>query len=76
MMFEKTAQINFWGKEEKHEIKVLLLKTKLNTIEFLIPKALLNSYINNDEFVSVNNVLWEYNEIKIKDLEDAAEYTI
>ena len=36
----------------------------LNTIEVLISKALIDSYISHDEFVSVNNVLREYNEIK------------
>ena len=47
-------------------------------MEVLIPKALINSYINHDEFVSANNVLREYNEIKehIKNLENAVEYSI
>ena len=39
-------------------------KSKLDTIEVLIPKALINSYISHDEFVSVNNALREYNEMK------------
>ena len=43
---------------------MLLAKTKLDTIEVLISKALNNSYISHDEFVSVNNVLREYNEMK------------
>ena len=43
---------------------VLLVKTKLNTIEVLVSKALIDSYINHDEFVSINNVLREYNEMK------------
>ena len=43
---------------------MLLGKDKLNTIEVLISKALIDSYIIHDEFVSVNNVLREYNEIK------------
>ena len=57
---------------------MLLAKTKLNTIEDLIFKALINSYINHDEFVSVNNVLREYNEMKeeIKNFENSVEYTI
>ena len=46
--------------------KLLLGKTKLDTIEVLISKALIDSYINCDEFVSVNNVLREYNEMKKK----------
>ena len=36
----------------------------LNTIEVLISKALINSYISPDKFVSVNNVLKEYDKIK------------
>ena len=32
-------------------------KDKLNTIEVLISKVLINSYIIHDEFLSVNNVL-------------------
>ena len=38
---------------------MLLGKDKLNTIEILISKALIDSYISHDEFVSVNNVLRE-----------------
>ena len=57
---------------------MLLAKTKLNTIEALIFKALIESHINHDELVSVNNVLQEYNEMKeeIKSSENAVEYTI
>ena len=36
---------------------VLLAKTKLNTINALISKALVDSNITHDKFVSVNNVL-------------------
>ena len=43
---------------------MLLTKAKLYTIEFLISKALNNSYINHEKFVSVNDVLREYKEIK------------
>ena len=43
---------------------MLLAKTKLNNIEVVISKALIGSYINHDKFVSVNNVLREYNEMK------------
>ena len=42
-----------------HDRIVLLAKTELNTIKVLISKALINSYINHDEFVSVNNMLRE-----------------
>ena len=44
----------------------------------MISKALTESYINHDEFATVNNVLTEYNEIKeeIKNPENALEYAI
>ena len=45
---------------------MLLGKTKLDIIEVLISKALIDSYISY-EFVSVNNVLREHNEIKKKE---------
>ena len=43
---------------------VLLGKAKLNTIVTLIYNALINSHISHDDFVSVNNVLRENNEMK------------
>ena len=43
---------------------MLLGKDKLNIIEFLISKTLIDLYITHDEFVSVNNILREYNRIK------------
>ena len=50
---------------------------KLNTIEVLISKTLIDSYISHDEFVLVNNVLREYYEmrIEIKHPETSIEYT-
>ena len=45
---------------------MLLGKTKLDTTEVLISKTLINSYIRHDEFLSVNNLLGDYNEIKEK----------
>ena len=55
-----------------------LAKTKLDTSEVLISKDLSYSFVSHDEFVSVNNVLREYNEIKkhIKNPENNVEYTI
>ena len=44
-------------KEKKHDKIVLLAKAKLNKIEVLISKGLIDSYINHDNFVSVNNAL-------------------
>ena len=64
--------------KKKHDKIVPLIKGKLNAIEVLISKALIDSYISHDEFVSVNNVLKEYNETKeeIKSPETSVEYTI
>ena len=44
-------------KKEKHDKIVLLAKSKLSSIEVLISKALIDSYISYDQFFSVNNVL-------------------
>ena len=65
-------------KNKKYDKIVLLRKAKLDVIEVLISKALIDSYINHDEFVLVNNVLREYNEIKeeIKNPETSVEYII
>ena len=49
----------------------LLAKNKLHSIIILIFKGLVGSYINHDEFVSVNNVLREYDEIK-EEIENCA----
>ena len=56
----------------------MLGKDKLNTIEVLISKALIDSYITHDEFISVSNVLGEYNDMKneIKNPESSVEYII
>ena len=65
-------------KKKNHDKIVFLGKDKLNTIEVLISKALVESYISHDKFVSVNNILREYNEIKeeIKNRETSVEYII
>ena len=42
----------------------MLAKDKLNVIEALISKDLTHSYISHDEFVSVKNVLKEYDDMK------------
>ena len=42
----------------------MLAKSKLNRIEVLISKALIDSNISHDEFVLINNVLKEYDKIK------------
>ena len=52
-------------------------KTKLDIIEVVISKVLINSHISYDKVVSVNDLLIECNEMKeeIKNLENDAEYT-
>ena len=51
-------------KRKKHDKIVLLVKTKLKTIQVLISRALIDSYIRYDEFVSENNILKEYDYMK------------
>ena len=53
-------------KRKKLDKIVLLVKTKLNGIEALISKALIDSSISHDEFVLTNNVLKEYDDMKEK----------
>ena len=60
----KTYKSIIMKKNKKHDKIVSLTKTMLNTIKVLISKALIDSYINYDDFLSVNNVLREYYEIK------------
>ena len=57
---------------------MLLGKDMLNTIEILFSKVLIDSYITQDKFVLVNNVLTEYSEMKeeIKYPETSVDYTI
>ena len=57
---------------------MLLGKAKLDTMEVLISRSLINSYISHDDFVSVNNVLREYNEMKeeTKNPETSLECTL
>ena len=49
-------------KKKKHDKIVLLGKDKLNTIEVLTSKALIDSCINHEEVLSISTVLREYNE--------------
>ena len=47
-------------KKKKNDKIVLLTKTKLNSMEVLISKALIDSNISRDEFILTNNLLKEY----------------
>ena len=49
---------------KKHGQIVFLAKTKLNKIGFLISKTVVDSCIGHHEFVSVNDALNEYDEMK------------
>ena len=64
-------------KKKKYDKVVLLGKDQLNIMEALISKALVDSYISHDEFVSINYVLREYNELKkeIKNPKTSVECT-
>ena len=55
-------------KKKIHDKIALLAKSKVNSIEVLISKALIDSLISHDEFVLINNVLREYNKVEIKNL--------
>ena len=44
----------------------MLAKSKLNGMEVLISKALIDSVISHDEFVLIDNVLKEYDKMKEK----------
>ena len=58
------------GKKKNRDEIVLLAKSKLNSIQVLISKALIYSNISYDEFLLANNVLKECDDVKkeIKDL--------
>ena len=56
---------NFKKKKKKRDKKVLLSKTKFNSIGIQIPNALSNSYINCAEFVIENSALKEYDNMKL-----------
>ena len=43
---------------------VLIAKSKLNSIEVLIYKALIDSKISHDKFISINNVLKDCDDMK------------
>ena len=53
-------------KKKKHDKILLLTKSKINSIEVLISKALIDSVISHDEFVLINNALKEYEYVKEK----------
>ena len=54
----------------------MLAKTKLSTIEILISRNLINLCISQDEFVLVNTVIRQYNDMKeaIKNLKTSTAH--
>ena len=55
-------------KKNKHDQIVLPGKSKLNGIEVLIYKTLIDSDISHDEFLLINNVLTEFKSMESKNL--------
>ena len=52
-------------KKKKKDDKILLLvKSKLNSIEVIFCKALIDSFMSHEEVVLINNVLKVYNKMK------------
>ena len=62
----------------KHDKIKLLARNRLNTIEVLISRSLIDSYMSNDEFHLVNNALTEYGNRKeaIKNLKTSTVHQI
>ena len=65
-------------KNRKNDEIVLLVKTKLHTIDILTSKPLIDSNISHDKFDSVNNLFRKYNEMnkEIKNYETFTRYSI
>ena len=51
-------------KKKNHDKVAFLAKAKLNSIEVLNSKTLIDSVISHDEFLLINNFLKEFNEVK------------
>ena len=60
-------------KKQKHDKIVLLANAKLNSMEVLISKSLIDSNIIHDEFFLINNVLKEYYYVK-KEIKKFKDY--
>ena len=65
----------FKKKKKKRDKIILLVKTKLYSIEDLISKAWTDSYISHDEFFSVNYELKGCNDIK-KETQNLKSWTV
>ena len=60
----KTYKSVIKKKRKKHDKIVLLARNKLSTIEVLVSKDLVKSYISHYEFVQTINVLKEYHDME------------
>ena len=79
LSLQESKSLSQLSQKRGRSMKIVLLgKDKLDTIEVLFSKSLIDSYISHDKFDSVNNVLREYNEMKeeIKNGETSVEYII
>lgn len=56
---------NYIIKKKNDEKIVLLRKTKLNSIEVLISRDLVDSFISYDDFLLVNNLIKEYSDMYV-----------
>ena len=61
---KKKKKIIMKKNKMKHNKIALFAKTKLGSIEVLISEALIDSSISHDEFILINNVLKEYDDMK------------
>ena len=53
-------------KKKNHDKTVSLAKSKLNSMEVIISKTLIDSNICHNKFVLINNVLKEFYDLKVE----------
>ena len=53
-------------KNGKHDKTVLLAKSKLNSIEHITSMTSIDSNVSRDEFILINSVLKEYEDMKVE----------
>ena len=60
----------------KEEQRTWWNNIELDSVLILVSKALIDSFVSHDEFVLVNNVLWEYDAMKeqMKNLKASTVY--
>ena len=62
----KTYKAIIKKRKNKHDKIVFLGKSKLDSVEILISKALIDSNISHNAFILINNALKEFDDIKEK----------